>query len=122
MRGGGEASVTRAMSRVGSSLVADGVRARAKRVRADTGVQQGGGSEAGSGQRRKTPRVPRALVRDLRVEARWHMQRLASEPGWRVWFQESADQWRAKYIIKHSKLMEQVTGATGHMWGLYAAH
>ena len=88
--GGGEAPVTRAMSRVGSQVV-DGGEERTRRARAAMGTRGEGEGSRACEPRRKAPRVPRALVRDLKVQDRWHMQRLAGEPGWRVWYQESAD-------------------------------
>ena len=121
-RRGGEAPVTRAMSCAGS-VVREESSAASKRVRTAAGARGGERTpSAPRAPRRKAVRVPKALVRDLKVRDRWHWQPMVREQGWRVWYQESADLWRVRFVVKRSELMANVPGATGHMYGLYAAH
>ena len=83
--GGKEASVTRAMSRAGSDVIAG--RDAHNRGRAKASTRVGGGGKEVREPRRKAARIPKALVLHLHVKDdkdRWHMQEMVSEPGWRV--------------------------------------
>ena len=98
----------------------------------DTGTRPTASTAVASAQipvhvsKRERQRYPRVAIAQMHDKERWHMSSLKSEYGWRVWYHDSDDIWRLRYIVKKSGLMEKVYATNNmqpdnNMLGVYAA-